>query len=312
MEYRRLGGSGLMVSAVALGGNTYGRYCDAAQTAAVLHRALDLGINHVDTSDSYSRGVSEEHVGKALVGRRHEMVIATKVASPMGDGPNDQGLSYRRIIACCEASLRRLGTDYIDLYYMHRPDPRTPLAESLRAFDDLTRQGKVRYIGISNFPAWLACDTHWIAERRGYPQPVVTQNAYNVLNRSIEGELVPFCRAHNVGVIPYSPLAGGMLTGKYRRGQAVQPGVRAYDNPNMQRQLSDANLALVERLEGFAGDHGHGVGELALAWLLAHPEVSSVIAGVTKPEQVEENAKAADWKLSAEDVKAIDEIVAGS
>lgn len=312
MEYRRLGGSGLMVSAVALGGNTYGRYCDAAQTAAVIHRALDLGINHVDTSDSYSRGVSEDHVGKALVGRRHDMVIATKVASPMGDGPNDAGLSYRRIIACCEASLRRLGTDYIDLYYMHRPDPRTPLAESLRAFDDLTRQGKVRYLGISNFPAWLACDAHWISERRGYQAPVVTQNAYNVMNRAIESELVPFCRSHNVGVIPYSPLAGGLLTGKYRRGEAVPSGVRAYDNPNMQRQLTDQTLGLVERLEGFARDHGHSVGELALAWLLAHPEVSSVIAGVTKPEQVEENAKAAGWALSAADVKAIDDIVAGS
>ncbi len=300
-----------MVSAVGLGGNTYGRYCDAAQTAAVIQHALELGINHVDTSDSYSRGVSEEYVGKALLGRRHDMVIATKVASPMGDGPNDVGLSYRRIIACCEASLRRLQTDYIDLYYMHRPDPRTPLAESLRAFDDLMRQGKVRYVGISNFPAWLACDAHWIADRRGYPAPVVTQNQYNVLSRSIESELIPFCRSHSVGIIPYSPLAGGLLTGKYRRGQPLQPGVRAYDNPNMQRQLTEQNLATVERLEGFARDHGHSVGELAISWLLAHPEVSSVIAGVTKPEQVDENAKAADWKLSAEDVKAIDEIVTG-
>jgi aryl-alcohol dehydrogenase-like predicted oxidoreductase len=310
MEYRQLGSSGLKVSAVGLGGNTFGRYCDAAQTAAVIHRALDLGINHVDTADIYSRGVSEEFVGKAIVGRRAQAIVATKVGMGMGEGPNDSGLSYHRLIASCEGSLRRLGTDYVDLYYLHRPDPATSLAETFRALDDLVRAGKIRYVGISNYPAWQACEALWVSDRRGYAPPVVTQNQYSLLNRSLEGELLPFCRAFKMGIIPYSPLAGGLLTGKYRRGEPVPSGVRGYNNPNFQHQLTEHNFAIVERLETFARDHGHCVGELAVAWLLAHPEVSSVIAGATRPEQVEANATAGDWKLRAEDVKAIDELVA--
>ena len=309
MEYRNLGGSGTLVSAVGLGGNTFGRACDAAQTAAVIHRALDVGINHVDTADIYSRGLSEEYVGKAIAGRRGEVVLATKVGMKMGDGPNDYGLSYRRMIASCEESLQRLGTDYIDLYYLHRPDPATPLAETLRALDDLTRQGKIRYVGISNFSAWQSCETLWISDKRGYLPPVVNQVQYNAINRAIESELLPFCKAHGVGIIPYSPLAGGLLTGKYRRGEAVQPGVRGYNTPGFQGQLNDRNFAIVEGLEGFSRDRGHSIGELAIAWLLSRPEVPSVIAGATKPEQVEANAKAAEWRLSAEDLKAIDAIV---
>ena len=311
MEYRQLGGSGTRVSAVGLGGNTFGRYCDEAQTAAVIHRALDLGINHVDTADVYSRGVSEQHVGKAIAGRRSEVVLATKVGSPMGDGANDRGLSYRWLVASCESSLRRLGTDYIDLYYLHRPDPTSRIDETLRALDDLTRQGKIRYVGISNYPAWQACEALWASDRRGYQPPVVTQNRYNVLDRAIESELLPFCRAHGVGVVPYSPLGGGMLTGKYRPGEPIPPGVRGHNNPGFQQQLSERNLALVGRLEGFARDHGHTSGELAVSWLLSRPEVCSVIAGATRPEQVEANATAASWKLSADDLKAIDEILAG-
>ena len=310
MEYRQLGGTGLRVSAIGLGGNTFGRFCDEAGSVAVIRRALDLGVNHVDTADIYSRGVSEEHVGKAIAGRRHDVVIATKVGMSMGDGPNDQGLSYRRIIASCEASLRRLGTDYIDLYYLHRPDPRTPLAETLRALDDLVRQGKVRYVGISNYPAWQACEALWICDRRGYQPPIVSQNQYNILERSIETELLPFCRAHHLGIVPYSPLAGGLLTGKYRRGEPVPPGVRGYNNANFQRQLNDRNFMIIERLSAFASERGHTVGELAIAWLLAHPEVCSVIAGATRPEQVETNVAAGDWKLTEEDLRAIDELLA--
>src|SRR5579884_981756 len=307
MEYRQLGGSGLRVSAVGLGGNTYGRYCDAQQTAAVIHRALELGINHVDTADIYSRGVSEEFVGKAIAGRRHDVVLATKVGMSMGDGPNDQGLSYRRLIASCEGSLRRLGTDYIDLYYLHRPDPTTPIAETLRALDDLVRQGKVRYVGISNYPAWQACEALWAADRRGYQPPVVTQNRYNVLDRALESDLLPFCRAHHVGIVPYAPLAGGLLTGKYRPNEPVPTGVRGYNNPGFQQQLNERNFALVAGLEAFARDHGRSAGDLAIAWLMSRSEVCSVIAGVTKPEQVDANAAGGDWKLSAEDLKAIDE-----
>jgi aryl-alcohol dehydrogenase-like predicted oxidoreductase len=309
VEYRKLGGSGLKVSAVGLGGNTFGRACDAAQTAAVIHRALDLGINHVDTADIYARGVSEEYVGQALAGRRAQAVVATKVGMAMGEGPNDVGLSYRRVVASCEGSLKRLGTDYVDLYYLHRPDPATPIEETLRALDDLRRAGKIRYVGISNYPAWEACETLWVSDRRDFAPPVVTQNQYNVINRALESELLPFCRAHDLGIIPYSPLAGGLLTGKYRRGEPIPPGVRGHNNPNFQHQLTERNFTVVERLEAFARDRGHDAGELALAWLLSHPEVSSVIAGATKPEQVDANATAANWKLSPDDLKAIDELV---
>lgn len=311
MEYRQLGGSGLRVSAIGLGGNTYGRSCDAEQTAAIIRRALDLGVNHIDTADVYSRGVSEEFVGRAIAGRRSEVVVATKVGMPMGDGPNDRGLAYRRIIASCEASLRRLGTDYLDLYYLHRPDPTTPLAETFRALDDLLVQGKIRYVGISNYPAWQACETLWVADRRGYPAPVVSQSRYNLLDRAIEGELVPFCRAHQLGIIPYAPLAGGLLTGKYRPGEPIPPGVRGYNNPGFQQQLSERNFAIIGRLESFARDHGHTVGELAIAWLLAQPAVCSVITGVTRPEQVEENVAAGEWRLTPADLQTIEEILAG-
>lgn len=311
MEYRQLGGSGLRVSAVGLGGNTFGRYCDAARTAAVIHRALDVGINHVDTADTYGRGVSEDYVGKAIVGRRQDVVVATKVGNAMGDGPNDVGLSYGRVIASCEGSLRRLGTDYIDLYYLHRPDPTTPLGETLRAFDDLIRQGKVRYVGISNYPAWQACEACWISDRRGYQSPVVSQSRYNLLDRAIESELLPFGRAHQLGIVPYAPLAGGLLTGKYRPGEAIPPGVRGYNNSGFQNQLTERNFAIVRGLEAFARERDHTVGELAIAWLLSRPEVCSVIAGVTSPEQVDANAAAGAWKLSDADLKAIDEVLAG-
>lgn len=309
MEYRQLGGAGTRVSAVGLGGNTFGRYCDEAQTAAVVHRALDLGINHIDTADIYSRGISEQHLGKALAGRRHEAVLATKVGMGMGDGPNQHGLSYRWIISSCEGSLRRLGTDYIDLYYLHRPDPTTRLEETLRALDDLTRQGKVRYAGISNFASWQACEALWIADRRNYLPAVVNQVRYNLLDRAIEPELLPFCKAHGTGIVPYAPLAGGLLTGKYRAGEAVPPGVRGHNNPNFQRTLTDKNLALVERLESFAKERDHTSAELAIAWLLSRPEVCSVIAGATRPEQVEANAAATSWTLGEEDLRAIDEIL---
>ena len=311
MEYRQLGGSGVRVSAVGLGGNTFGRYCDEERSAQVIRQALDLGVNHVDTADLYSRGVSEQHVAKAIAGRRHEVVLATKVGYPMGDGPNDRGMSYRRVIGSCEGSLRRLGTDYIDLYYLHLPDPTTPLAETFRAFDDLVRQGKVRSVGISNHPAWQVCEALWLCDRRGYQAPVVSQSRYNLLDRAVEPELLPFCRAHRLGIVPYAPLAAGLLTGKYQPGEPIPPGVRGYDNPALQQTLTERNLTLVGRLESFARDYGHSVGELAIAWLLARPEVCSVIAGATSPAQVAANVAAGNWALTPADLKAIDEILAG-
>ena len=298
-----------MVSVVGLGGNTYGRFCDAAQTAAVIHRALELGINHVDTADMYSSGVSEEFVGRAIADRRDRVVLATKTGFPMGTGPNDVGLSRRRILSSVEASLRRLGTDYIDLYYLHRPDPVTPIEESLRTLDDLVRDGKIRYGAVSNYAGWQVAEMVGICERAGIDRPVVSQNLYNMLDRGIEAELTPACRHFGMSVIPFSPLAGGFLTGKYRRGEAVPAGVRGANNPSWQAQrLTERNFAVVEALERFARDRGHTMGELAIAWLLAHPVICSVIAGVTQPEQVDANAAAADWVLGADDLAEIDRL----
>lgn len=309
MEYRVLGSTGLWVSEIGMGGNTFGRYCDEAQTSVVIHRALELGVNHFDTAEMYSQGMSEQYVGKALAGHRDKVVIATKVGWP-GEGPNAGGASYRRVMAGCEGSLRRLATDYIDLYYLHHQDPATPLDETLRAFDDLVRQGKVRYVGISNHPAWRVCDALWICDKRGYRSPAATQNGYNLMDRSVEAELLPFCRAHGVSLVPYAPLFGGVLTGKYRWGEPVPPGTRGYDQERIRQRLTERNFALLDRLEDFAVERGHTVSELAIAWLLSHREVCSVIAGATRPEQVEANVAAGAWRLSPEEAQATEKILA--
>jgi len=304
MEYRRLGKSGLKVSVVGLGGNNFGNACNEEQSIAVIHRALDDGINLIDTSDSYSHGVSEEHVGKAIAGRRHEAIVATKVVSAMGQGPNDKGASRKHIMDGCEASLRRLSTDYIDLYQLHRWDPETPLEESLRALDDLVRQGKVLYIGCSNFTAWQLTYGLWLSDCQNLAPFVSVQPHYNMFVRDVERELLSACDQFGIGVIPYFPLASGLLTGKYEAGKEPPPNTRAARNPRMLQQSSD-RLAIVEKLKSFAQDRGYTVAQLAIAWLTAHPEVSTVIAGATRPEQVDQNAGAAAVKLSAEDMAAI-------
>ena len=310
MEYRRLGQSGLKVSVVGLGGNNFGNACDEERSISVIHRALDVGINLIDTSDSYSRGVSEEHVGKAVAGRRQEAIVATKVVSPMGQLPNDRGASRKHIMDGCEASLRRLNTDYIDLYQLHRWDPETPLEESLRALDDLVRQGKVRYVGCSNFAAWQLTYGLWLSDRLNLASFVSVQPHYNMFVRDVEKELLPACAQFGIGVIPFFPLASGLLTGKYEAGKEPPADSRGARNPRMLQQSAD-RLATVEELKNFARERGHGVAQLAIAWLFAHPEVSTVIAGATRPEQVEQNASAADVKLSAEDISALDAILGG-
>jgi len=307
MEYRQLGRSGLRVSAIGLGGNTFGNGADEAQTGRIINHALDIGVNFIDTADVYSRGVSETYVGKAVGGRRREALIATKVRGRMGDQPNDEGLSRKHIVDGVEDSLRRLHTDYIDLYQVHQVDARTPIYETLSALDDLVHQGKVRYVGCSNFAAWQICEALWAADRKNLTPFVSVQPRYNIFDRAIERELVPFCRQYGIGIIPYSPLAGGLLTGKYRPGEPPPPDTRAGRNPRMQQQLNEQNLAKVERLRNWAKEHDRTVGELALAWLLSRPEVSSIIAGATRPEQVEANARAAEWTLSEEDLKEIDQ-----
>jgi len=316
MQYQQLGKTGLRVSAVGLGGNTFGpmissHNADEAQTARIIDRAIDLGVNHIDTADVYSSGISEEYVGKALAGRRQRVVIATKFRSKMGDGPNDLGASRGHLLDSIDGSLRRLRTDYVDVYYIHSFDPTTPLEETLRGLDDLVRLGKVRYPACSNFAAWQIARGLWIADRRGYAPFAVVQSEYNVINRRLEAEVVPACRDLGVGIVPYSPLAGGILTGKYRRGEPAPAGTRGHQREGFARQLNDRTFDLVDRLTAFARERGHSIGDLAMAWLVAQPEVCSVIAGATAPEQVEENVRGGDWALSPEDLAAIDAIVKG-
>lgn len=311
MEYRQLGKSGLKMSVIGMGGNTFGRYTDEKGTSDIINKALDLGINHLDTANIYNRGVSEEHLGKAVKGRRSEAVIVTKLGGAMGQGPNQSGNSRQNIMDSAHASLKRLDTDFIDLYLLHFPDRNTPIEESLRALDDLVRQGKVRYIGCSNFSAWENCEAMWTSQSVSLNSFVANQVAYNLLNRRIENELVPFCQEYGVGIIPYSPLAGGFLTGKYRPDAPAPEGTRGHNNAMFARNLTEKNFALLSSLDEFCASRGHTVGELAIAWLVARPGVSSVIIGATKPEQVEENAAATEWKLTPEDIEELDVITKG-
>ncbi len=312
MKYRRLGRSGLKVSVVGLGGNNFGGACSEEASVTVVRKALDLGINIIDTADGYSHGVSEEYVGKAVAGRRQEAIVATKVVGQMGEGPNDRGASRQHLMDGCEQSLRRLGTDYIDLYQLHRWDPETPIEESMRALDDLVRSGKVRYIGCSNFAAWQLTQALWVSSRHNLAPFVSVQPHYNMFVRDVERELLPACSAFGIGVLPYFPLASGLLTGKYRPGEAPPAGTRAARNQRMQQQINDAqNAAKVDKLRSFASERGHSLVQLAIGWLAAHPEVSTVIAGATRPEQVEQNATATDVELSASDMAAIDGILKG-
>ena len=307
MEYRQVGRSGLQVSAIGLGTNNFGRRVDYEGSAAVISQALDLGINMIDTSNSYGDGYSEQYIGRALKGKRHEAIIATKVSSRVADGPNQAGNSRQHIVAEVENSLRRLDTDYIDLYQMHCTDPNTPIEETLRALDDLASQGKVRYIGCSNFMAWQVCEAMWTSRGQGLLPFASVQPPYSLLDREIEAELVPFCTEYGVGILPYYPLANGFLTGKYRRGQPPPVGARLTSNDRT--MFTDANFDVLERLEHFAAERGHTILHLAFAWLLANPAISSVIAGATRPEQVLANAEAFDWHLNREDLAEIDTLL---
>ncbi len=311
MEYRRLGSSGLKVSVIGLGGNTFGRYADEAGTVSILRRAIDVGINLVDTANIYNTGVSEEFIGKALKGRRDDLLIATKVGMTMGDGPNERGSSRKHVIESCHASLRRLQTDYVDLFQIHAFDSETPLEETLSALDDLVRAGKVRYIGCSNYDAWRVVQALWVSDHAHFARFVSVQPEYNLLERDVERELVPACLEFGLGIIPYFPLAAGVLTGKYKPGEAAPEGTRGHNNPRFEPRLKRETLEAVQRLDGWARERGHTVSELALAWLAARPGVSTVIAGTTRPEQVEANARAADWKLTTEDMAQVDAILSG-
>jgi len=309
MEYRRLGNTGLKVSEVGLGGNNFGWWADEQTSVTVINHALDIGVNFIDTADVYDRGHSEEFVGKAVKDKRSQVVIATKFANPMAEGPNERGGSRYYIMKAVEASLKRLQTDYIDLYQMHLTDPTTPIEETLRALDDLVKAGKVRYIGCSNFAAWQLCEALWTSRANNLNSFVTVQPQYNLLDRRIERELVPCCQAYDIGVIPYSPLASGFLTGKYRKGEELPADARlSAPNPAFQRIFTDANWDKLAKLEAFATGHGHTMGELAIAWLLSKPYISTVIAGARKTEQVSANVAAGEWKLTAEETAEVDSI----
>ncbi len=311
MEFRRLGTSGLKVSEVGLGCNNFGMRLDQEGTTAVVDACLDAGINFFDTADIYGASKSETLLGEALKGRRNEVVLATKFASPMGPGPDQRGGSRRYVMSAVEASLKRLQTDHIDLYQMHRPDPDTPIEETLGALDDLVTQGKVRYVGNSNFSGWQVADADWIARDEHMNRFVSAQNNYSLLERKVEFELIPACERFGLGMLPFFPLASGLLTGKYHRGEAPPEGTRlAAWGPRGAAALNDKNFDKLEKLSAYAEDHGHSLLELAFAWLLGHGVVSSVIAGATRPEQVQANAAAAAWKLTPAEVEEVTALAA--
>jgi aryl-alcohol dehydrogenase-like predicted oxidoreductase len=305
MRYRQLGNSGLSVSVVGLGcnnfGGSFGGKLDLEGTRAVVNTAIECGINLLDTANSYGdKGGSEKLLGQALKGRRDEVVLATKFGSDMGEGPGVARGSRWYIRRAVEASLQRLQTDHIDLYQLHRPDGITPIEETLAALDDLVREGKVLYVGSSNLAAWQVVEADWVAARAGITRFISAQNHYSLLERKAEAELLPACEKVGVGVLPFFPLANGLLTGKYRRGQDRPSGTRMAN-----ADISERTWDRIEKLHAFAAERNRTLLELAFAGLLVHPSVSSVIAGATSPEQVKSNAVAGDWELTAEDRDAL-------
>jgi aryl-alcohol dehydrogenase-like predicted oxidoreductase len=310
MQYRQLGKSGVRVSVIGLGTNRFGyERMPQEEVNRVIDGAVDMGINFLDSADIYQGGRSEETLGVALKGRWNKFFVATKYVNKTGDGQNDFGASRYHLMNAVEASLRRLQSDHIDLYYVHNFDPLTPIEEMLRGLDDLVRAGKVRYIAASNFLSWQIARSNLLAEVHGWSPFVAIQSHYHMLERGIEKEILSFCRSQGTGLIPYFPLAGGFLTGKYRRGQPAPAGSRGESNGYVQQYMTDANYTFIERLTEWAAQRSRTPGEAAQAWLLSHPEVSSVISGATRLEQVQENVKASDWVLSAEEVKQIDELL---
>lgn len=309
MEFRNVGKSGLRVSAIGLGCNNFGSRLDLEQTRKVIHKALDLGVTLFDTADVYgNKGGAETLMGQVFGERRKDVVLATKFGMPM-DAAEKTGASRRYIIFAIEESLKRLRTDWIDLYQVHQPDPLTSIEETLRTLDDLVKQGKVRYTGCSNFRAWQVVEAQWTARHLGVNAFTSCQDEYSLLVCRNERELLPAVRAYGLGFLPYFPLADGLLTGKYRRGKPMPEGARLTTTQRSRdRVLSEKNWEKIERLAVFCAERGRTMLELAFSWLASRPAIASVIAGATKPEQVEQNVRAANWLLSPEDLAAIDQI----
>lgn len=308
MDTRTLGTSDLQVSVVGLGCNNFGGRLELSATRAVVHGALDAGVNFFDTADIYGgRGGSEGQLGEILGRERQRIVLASKFGMKMGDDGSQQGASRDYIMRAAEGSLRRLRTDYLDLYQIHQPDPDTPIEETLSALSDLVQQGMVRFIGLSNFSAEGVTEAQAEAERLGVPGFVSSQDEYSLLVRELEASLLPTLREHKLGLLPYFPLANGLLTGKYRAGEAHPEGARLSESRS-DKYLNDANLRTVEVLRDFAEARDRTLLELAFSWLLSKPEVGSVIAGATKPEQITANARAASWRLSEDELAEVDAI----
>lgn len=316
MEYRRLGATGVRVSTIAYGTFPLGTYSDTDAGVRMIHAAMDRGVNHIDTANVYFKGRSEEIVGAALQGRRQEVVLASKFGHPMGAGPNERGSSRYHIFQEIEGSLRRLRTDCIDVYYIHIPDSTTPLEETLRALDDVVRQGKVRYLGTSHFAAWQITHGLWLAERHGLTPWVVEQPRYCLIDRAIEQEVAPMAQALGIGIVAHSPLGGGFLTGKYRPGKPPPPDSRFAARPDgitslprhYDLMMTEPNLNVVQAVRALAQDYGTTPSAVALAWVLAQPFVSSAIIGPKNQAQLADNLAAADVTLASADVAHLDAV----
>lgn len=307
MQYRKLGNSGLDISTVGIGTNNFGRRMDLNATQKVIHKAIDLGINFFDTSNTYGNQLSEEYIGKTITKDiRRNIIIATKFGMDMGGVPNNIGASRKHILEQVDDSLKRLNSDYIDLYQIHVPDPHTPILETLTTLNDLVRSGKVRYIGCSNFAGWQIAQAMETSRKESLEAFVSNQPEYSMLNRSIETEILPACENYKLGILPFFPLANGFLTGKYKRNQPPPSGTRLSESAeSANAYFTSKNFDIIEKLEQLANDANHTVTELAISWLLSNNNVSSVISGATKTSQLEINAKAADWDLETD---VLDEI----
>ena len=311
MDYRTLGNCGLKVSPVCLGTMMFGGQTSEADSIRMIHQAGDMGINFIDTADMYNAGESEVVCGKAIADRRQHVVLATKGRQKMGDGPNDQGGSRKHLMRALEDSLRRLNTDYIDIYYFHAPDCDTPIEETLRAMDDMVRAGKVHYIACSNFRSWRLAEALWTSDSANLASFQCLQPLYNIVNRDIEVEVLPLCREYGIGVVSYSPLARGILTGKYTLGTDFPEGSRASRNDArmQQAELRDASLELSQTISTYARSRGCSASQFALAWVLANPILTSVIIGPRTMEQFEDNLKCLDVQILPEDEAFVDNLV---
>jgi aryl-alcohol dehydrogenase-like predicted oxidoreductase len=312
MNYRNLGKSGLKVSRISLGSNNFGGQISEEDSIKIVSRALDCGINLIDTANVYTGGKSEEIIGKAVKGRRDEVIIATKVGFGSSEKPNKTGLSRKHVLSQVEHSLNSLQTDFIDIYYLHRFDPETPLEETLRTFDDLVRTGKVRYIACSNFSAWQIVQAHEISEMHCLERLIAVQPPYNLLQRDIEKDIIPYCLQEGLGILTYTPLMGGFLTGKYSKGAHPPTGSRFEHNPRLwERVNKESNFAVLEQIESVANEVGVPTSKLAISWILKNPAVTAPIVGASSEEQVEENCSTAEINLNDETYKRLNELTEG-